>query len=60
MQYYQEKETGDFLCADMSTLSYYLQTQGKSEVEGRATAFANLPRQHLYDFNALGLFEKEL
>lgn len=43
MQYYQEKETGDFLCADMSTLSYYLQTQGKSMVEGLAIAIANLP-----------------
>lgn len=43
MQYYQEKETVDFLCVDMSTLSYYQQTQGKSMVEGRATAIANLP-----------------
>ena len=43
MRYFKEKKTGDFLCVDMSTLSYYLQTQGKSMVEGRATAIANLP-----------------
>lgn len=42
MQYYKEKETSDFLCVDMSTLSYYQQTQGKNYVEGRATAIENL------------------
>ena len=43
MRYYREKETNDFLCVDMSTLSYYQQTQRKNYVEGRATAIENLP-----------------
>jgi hypothetical protein len=38
LKYYQERnKSGDYLSVDPSTLDYYLKTQGKAHVEGRAT-----------------------
>ncbi len=40
IEYYREKETGDFLAIDPDTLGYYRKNFGKNQYEGRATAIA--------------------
>lgn len=43
LKFYKEKETGDYLCVDLDTNSYYKRNLGKDYFEGRAVSIINQP-----------------
>ena len=42
LRYYREKDTGDYLCVDPDTCSYYQRIRQEPTMEGRAVAIAGL------------------
>jgi len=43
IKYYKERESGDYLCVDASTLSYFLENFSHNACEGRSTCIEGNP-----------------